>query len=313
MVRTIVVPLLAPSVDRLSLSQQAVPFAEEMAARTGAGIVLISVIEVPAEYEILTRRLGIDLGDERRAWIQEREDFLEQVARSLATGQIETVVRMGEAASEIIAEVENRDDPLIVMTSHGRVGMRRLFFGSVAFRVIHDVSCPLLVVRGKDEAVSEPPRLRRVLVPLDGSVFSEHALSYALDALGPGQLEIHLVHVVKPATAYPAVTLLESAQTAEEWGLAYLAGIGRPLEGQGHDVVWSIRQGFESDEICGIAEAWGADLIAMATHGRSGFRRAFFGSVAEHVLSQSSQPVLLIRPDAGVIARAEQANQAGAH
>lgn len=310
MVRTIIVPLLESNVDPQQVSQQALPYAEELASRTGAGIALLSVIDVPPEYEVLTRRLGVDMGDEMRAWVAEREGFLEQVAQTLATEQVSKVVRAGDAAREIVAEVEGRDDPLLVMTSHGRVGLKRLFLGSVAFRVVHQVTSPMLVVRAQDEAVVAP-QLQRVLIPLDGSVFSEYALRYALDAIGPGPQKIHLVHVVKRATAYPAVTLLEAVESAEEWALTYLAGVARELEDQGHDVVWSVRQGFESDEISSIADAWGADLIAMATHGRSGFRRAFFGSVAEHVVNQSRIPVLLVRPSTEVIAQAEQAEESG--
>jgi nucleotide-binding universal stress UspA family protein len=67
------------------------------------------------------------------------------------------------------------------------------------------------------------------------------------------------------------------------------------LRSQGVDAAWAVRHGRAADEILAAADESGADLIAMATHGRTGIGRLLFGSVAEAVLRRAPVPVFMIR------------------
>ena len=82
--------------------------------------------------------------------------YLEQLAEPLREKglNVETVVRSGDAASQIVELAESEHVDLVVMSSHGRTGLTRWIYGSVAERVLHNARCSLLVVRIPPEHLS---------------------------------------------------------------------------------------------------------------------------------------------------------------
>jgi nucleotide-binding universal stress UspA family protein len=140
---------------------------------------------------------------------------------------------------------------------------------------------------------------KRVLVPLDGSRLAEGILPFILQIAGPLALEVVLVYVVRPI-APPAIeekthfTVYDPAAKLNE-AREYLAPVAAGLQRQGVRVATNVRHGEPVAEIVTVARETGADLIAMTTHGRSGFSRLLFGSVAEAVLRQAEVPVLMMR------------------
>ena len=63
--------------------------------------------------------------------------------------QVEMIVREGPAAEDILRTAERRQVDLIIMSTHGRSGVRRLLLGSVAEKIIRSAPCPVLAVRGE--------------------------------------------------------------------------------------------------------------------------------------------------------------------
>ena len=103
-----------------------------------------------------------------------------------------------------------------------------------------------------------------------------------------------VVEPIPPAAADGAVVVDDFAarrRDAEE----YLAPLAAALRAQGISVTWSVRRGRATEEILAAACESDVDLIAMATHGRTGLGRLLFGSVAEAVLRQAPVPVFMIR------------------
>jgi nucleotide-binding universal stress UspA family protein len=91
----------------------------------------------------------------------------------------------------------------------------------------------------------------------------------------------------------------------EREGEKYLAPLAAELRGRGIDATWEVRRGVAATAILAAAKSFRADLIAMSTHGRRGFGRLLFGSVAEQVLRHADVPVFLMRQtEAEVAARA---------
>jgi nucleotide-binding universal stress UspA family protein len=127
----------------------------------------------------------------------------------------------------------------------------------------------------------------RILVPLDGSELSEAILPL----MGGGEhawgAEVLLVRALGPEP--PA------GQAAEEETLAYLAARARTLERAGIRVRCEVWHGDPSQTIVNAAVRGGVGLIAMTTHGRRGWDRLRFGSVAESVVGKAPVPVLLVR------------------
>lgn len=135
---------------------------------------------------------------------------------------------------------------------------------------------------------------RSILVPLDGSAFSESALPHAMDLSRRtgADLQLAIVHEPIPSFAYD-----EWETAAWEWSQEYLRAVRDRVsaEAGGKVEAW-IGTGRPMEMLRTRAESVGADLVVMATHGRGALSRAWLGSVADAFVRQSQQPVLLVRP-----------------
>ena len=162
--------------------------------------------------------------------------------------------------------------------------------------------------------------MRKILVPLDGSAFAEQAIETARAIAHRSGAAVEFLTVlhgalppVRWAGAPPADTRLDAERRHAEQ--AYLDRIVQAERARSTFAVEGItREGDAAAEIVAQAADGGADLIAMTTHGRTGFGRLLFGSVAEHVVRHAEVPVLLLRQtEAGMAATpmAEAARRAG--
>jgi len=140
----------------------------------------------------------------------------------------------------------------------------------------------------------------RVLIPLDGSEVAEGILPFAEKVAGPLDAEVVLLRVVEPVSPAEAmgsagVAIPDTLFLRELAAKDYLTALAKRLETKGLRVRTALRVGAPAAEIVVAAAEEKADLIAMTTHGRSGFRRVLFGSVAESVLRSAQMPVLMMR------------------
>lgn len=142
--------------------------------------------------------------------------------------------------------------------------------------------------------------VKRLVVPVDFSPLSKRALRAALEWARLVPAEVHVLHVipeydVESAFNIPLPEHEEVEALADRWADR---AFGRYLAGErteGLRLVREVRFGKPARTICDYATEIGADLIVIASHGRSGFERAVFGSVAEKVLRLSVQPVLVVK------------------
>jgi nucleotide-binding universal stress UspA family protein len=147
------------ALDGSPLSEQALPHAEELAKGLGAKLTVLSVVEpyviaLPATpAPIPAYNIDTDL----EALVADREDYLESIRdRLVADGlDADTVIRRGRPGDEIIDCARELGADVIVMTTHGRSGLSRWIYGSVAERVLHTSETPVLLIRAK--AVAEEP------------------------------------------------------------------------------------------------------------------------------------------------------------
>ena len=144
----------------------------------------------------------------------------------------------------------------------------------------------------------------KVLVPLDGSTFSECSLSHVKAiSLGCNVPEVILLRVVEPLSTNEIAALarlkgdsinqVEEAKKAE--ATEYISNEANKLNKEGLKVIGTILEGNAAEKILDYA-ANNVDLIIMSTHGRSGISRWAMGSVADRVARHSAVPVLLISP-----------------
>ena len=162
----------------------------------------------------------------------------------------------------------------------------------------------------------------RVLIPLDGSEFSERILSELTRIITPTNSDLILLRVAhapggtvgrppRPASAdlplpmYEAASDIEYARhpvyASQEWEsmLARINDDWQPIKAAlaeaGYTVFTAVKYGDPGQTIVNFVEDEDIDIVAMTTHARSGLSRLWLGSVAEHVLRNVTVPVLLIR------------------
>jgi nucleotide-binding universal stress UspA family protein len=208
---------------------------------------------------------------------------------------VHTFVRFGRPSDVIVETSREQRVGLIVLATSGRRGLTRWWEGSVADEVVRWADVPVLLVRASDTAWSMN-RSPRLMVALDGSSFAEAVLEPAVELANALAAEVLLARVV----AAPA--LLEEAgepaclQEELARAQAYLDGIGGKLPVAG-TVTTHVRAG--KPPVAGLerlARDEGADLVALATHGRGGLARLALGSTTTAMLQQSPVPLLVVRP-----------------
>ena len=149
---------------------------------------------------------------------------------------------------------------------------------------------------------------KKIMVCLDGSMLAEQILPYAKEEALQFKSKLILLHVstiptfmapgVPGASGGPIHTKgeIEREQKDERLSQNYLEQMAKPLRSAGIKVDCMVLAGMPGESIVNYAETEGIELIAIATHGRSGVRRLIFGSVADFVLRNSHLPILLIKP-----------------
>ena len=289
MLRRILVPL-----DGSTLAERALTAATGIARRSGSDVRLLCVVE-SASVVVTSDSV---IADRARA-----ELYLQAMSAHapVGVGDVSTSVREGWVADEIEAEADAFDADLIVMSTHGRGGLSRIWLGSVADRCIRSCGRPVLLVRADtDPALLELP-VTRVVVPLDGTLLAEAALPLATTiarSFGAPALLLRAAPYIGTIGAPddPASEDL-AARSFEERSreaTTYLEGQTLRLQGEGIEATASVLADPGIAEA--IAERAPGDLVVMSTHATGGWDRAAFGSVADKVVRTATCPVLVVPP-----------------
>jgi nucleotide-binding universal stress UspA family protein len=261
--------------DRSSLAEQALGKAAAIARASHAIMDLLLVDEL----------LPSVAKDQRR-----RDDrYLELVASDVSAGAsvpVNYTVAQGAPADTICARARDVGADLIVMTSHGRTGLSRLWLGSVADAVVCRSRVPVLLLRPIESSADRfaaKGLFTRVLVPLDGSRLAGDVLEAAAALAQCSRATILLLRVATDGVVE------EIGREMEE--IARGLRERRRMEVEAH-VVTGRRV---ADDIIDFARTHDVDVIAMSTRER-GTSRIVLGSVADKLLRGSGLPILLRRP-----------------
>jgi len=251
----------------------------------------------------------------------------------LLPSKVTPVFLDGAAAFTITNYAAQHNIDLIIMASHGLTGATQWPLGGIVDRVISTTEKPLLLIRVKSSPmIWQHKAPYRILIPLDGSKLAEAAVSrirgLIMDQLiPPRSVEIMLFHATSPlreCCSYWTFSIageesdegfdkfahregitspLAGAEVYTQRELAdinarvasYLAEVGTKLSSEGFKVSSKITTGPPSKEIVTFADKTNVDLVAMSTHGRSGYNRLFLGSVSDRTIRMGSKPLLLVR------------------
>ena len=277
--KAIVAPL-----DGSRFSERALPYAIELAKSSGARLILLRAAGQPLSLEAVVDPIDakFDALDDAEA---ELADTIERIKK--AEIAVEPHVYSGEPARAIIDSARLNGAGLIVMATHGRAGLGRWLYGSVADKVIRGSRLPVLLVPITCEQGWAADQTRRIVVTLDGSVLAEEVLDGVAPVAAALGAELLLVRVVAPGKSDEA-----GVTTAQ----AYLEGVAQRLRHDGHSVRPLALEGAPAQKVASLAREMDARIIAMATHGRAGVARYVLGSVAAEVLHRSTTPLLVMRP-----------------
>ena len=217
---------------------------------------------------------------------------------SSSQADVETQVLVGRAARSIINFAQENEIDLIVMSSHGRSGVNRWIYGSVADKVLHNAPCAKAIIH--PQVIIEPFSIKRILMPLDGSSIAEQALEPALalaEALSAELIFLRVTTVpqivVQSVPDWPGLDAVMEA--AEQEANAYLQGVQAAMGDSSVSTSLRVTAGPAAEVIIGAVDNQKVDLIVMCSHGRSGIERWLFGSVAEKVLRGANCVTLVIQ------------------
>jgi nucleotide-binding universal stress UspA family protein len=225
-----------------------------------------------------------------------RRALVAHVRDRLGLEASDVIVVRGDAHEEIVRTAKLRDADTVVVGSHGRTGIARMVLGSVAERVARHAHCPVLVARPAQKAGV-------VVAATDLSEASQAAVAAGAAAAKRSGARLVVVSVLEWGSAMPlpAVGMFgtlpaipppeiqqqmrDALRTAIEQAMARVSAEGEAL----------VVEGTPSHEIVRVAEETGAELVVVATHGRTGVARLALGSVAEQVIRNAGTSVLVAR------------------
>jgi nucleotide-binding universal stress UspA family protein len=303
--------------DGSDRAERALAVAGKVARASHGAVILLRVIHDISDNSALMATAplpGVSYLDRDEAEVRA---YLEAIARSeaLRDVRVETRVEFGIPAEVILDSASAFHADAILLCSHGRTGLTRWALGSVAQQIVRRSTVPIVLLREHGglplEGQAGQRRAFRLLIPLDGSELAEASLEPAISygaLIARDAFEAHLVRVLPFIRTMERDTLREQAEreasayldrfatriaaypgaerlrvkTAVVYDLDAAAALARVAEGEAG--------------VVGTAVVDGCDMIAMATHGRTGLALLAMGSVTDRTLSATTLPALIVRP-----------------
>jgi len=304
---TSITSVLCP-IDFSDGSRGALRYANTVAAHFGAHLTLL-VVNDP----LLTEAAHLAAGGSHLVsdTVKEMQKFHRQSLGARATADAKFEVATGKPASEILRVSRALRSDVIVMSSHGSSGFRKLFFGSTTERVLRETTVPTLVTSGNDAGPTDVDDIRklvrRILVPVDLTSATANQLSAAsrvAKVLGVQLLLITVIEPLRPLAGHQDVHAAETERRYRvETELERLAS--ESAEGSAPEAL--IVYGEPAEEIAKVAGDRDAGLIIMGLHS-SPILGPRMGSVTYRVLCLAHRPGLAMPPkvDAGPRTEPEQ-------
>jgi len=303
MYTSILVPL-----DRSPFAESAAAYGAALAAASHGSLHLVlvhTIVAWPATAEP-ERYAELD-AETRSAEMTYLVRLAERIERETGVRAVPRLIE-GSVAHSLLDYADRHDVDLIVMSSHGRGGVQRVWLGSVTNEVLRHAAVPLIVMRPAAGKPLEPAApnvmpadpFRRVLVALDGNELAEAALDAALDLpLAPDAEVVALRVIHPPAAVSPYLPHTIDATRTEMRKLKndaedYLLVTEKRRTGRAAIVARSTFATDPATTILAHAERGDTDLIVLGTHARGGLARAMLGSVADRVIRGAHVPVFVM-------------------
>lgn len=283
------------------------PWPEESVVR------IVSIAETPLPIRELATPLPPGSYEEWERAFDERsvETTAQAMARFTeidgARTEAQAKTLKGDPKIAILDEADNWGADLIVVGTHGYNALERLWIGSVSRAVASHAKCSVAIARGRNVQNTDGKAMR-ILLAVDGSEFSDAAVEEIASRPWPPGSHVHVVSTIHlPFRPSPEVWSLPESDyfklemaERERAGSVINRAIARlresdaeretPLTLTGDAVV-----GRAAETIIETAKKWGADLVALGSHGYRGLTRFLLGSVSYAVASHAPCTVEIVR------------------
>ena len=299
-IQNIVVPI-----DFSKMSMQAIQVAKQLARRFGASIHLAHVRHLSYATDFMAPVPPI---------LEFSFTTYEQNAEQTALKELKKVASecdVSSAACDVLSGAPAFDEicrlahtipaDLVVMPTHGRTGLKHVFLGSTAERIVQHSSCPVLVTRGEALHANNGSRsrIKSILVPIDFSRCSREGLRYAIAFANEFGARIILLHATylgyvyssEGTAIYDIPSVQKAARKTAESKMRELVGSVN-FGGVKYETVFT--EGSPVLDICAFAKEQGVDLIITSTHGFTGFTHVLIGSIAEQIVRHAPCSVLVV-------------------
>jgi nucleotide-binding universal stress UspA family protein len=273
--------------DGTEHSERALPFAVECARRSDAELIVLSVASDLADDQSVIElssdadeRPSSDLGIVLNEYLQGiRESLVDQA------GKHRVLLAGGNPTTQILHLAETNGVDLIVMATHGRTGIARGFLGSVTDATISGANVPVVAIGGDTIAEDQHTKIEVVHVALDGSELADTAIPVAMSMAKAFGARLNLVRVVESNRPGVEVTLAQIHLDNHRLLLS---------EGDdGIDVQASLLRGSPADKLMTVGRSAPRAVMAITPRGNRGLSRMVRGSVADHLIRESSIPILI--------------------
>lgn len=291
--------VLAPT-DFSEGSKIALPYAIGVAREMQAALTLVHVVSPMPPAGFLNRGVMV----EEKLMLNEAAKALARFREREVPSDIpgDNLVLKGTPWNEITRLAVDQKSNLIVMATHGRTGLKHLWFGSTTENVVRHAPCSVLTIREQPLhgylPGENPIRAKRILAPIDFSDLSIRALEGAVSLGKRFDARIDVLFVNQPPayidSEYANIFMVQPVMQ-EELEQRFQE-VKQQIPGL-KDVVghFLVRNGYAAFEILQAALILNPDLLVIATHGYTGLKQVALGSTAERVVRQAACPVLLFR------------------
>jgi nucleotide-binding universal stress UspA family protein len=278
---TVLVPL-----DGSSLSEEALVYAIRFARPEQGRLVLARVVPTGSDAQAL---------DAAQA-------YLDRIAADWrnAAPNLQTRVVRGDPSTELLMLTRALSAELVVLSTHGRSGVGRSIFGSVADEVVRHATIPVVLVPVDALPPWPSEQVPKILVTLDGSELAEAILEPIQRLAAIQRADLVLLEVID----WPPTALLDyggswygfDPDRDLEAARAYVESVAQRLRPSIASITTRAELGRMPTRIREVAREEQVNLIAMATHGRGGLSRLIMGGTATDVVQRADVPLLLVRP-----------------
>ncbi len=301
MYRKILVPL-----DGSLFAEAALPLALEIVRKDEAELHLVTVVPTLPAMSPASSDQGPVKGwfEEERVRAKRSLDDMESKLREKGVAApIHTRVLAGQPVAALDERIRKVEADLVVMTTHGRGRLERLWIGSVADGLVRSGPCPILLWRPREEdRTAPPPEIDEILIPLDGSDASAVILPAARSLARVLDARISLLTVFQRSIPLGSTYIPHAAQEEAQREEAldelrnYLEEEAGKLRDDGFEVeTHVVTHEDPAEAILEHKRSSGADMVAMATRGHGGVARLVVGSVADKVIRAGTKPILVTR------------------